>query len=1307
MYDVASTSAQRWRPARAGIRNIWEYDDQVFDLADGRLVLRGPNGTGKSNALALLVPFLLDGVMSANRMDSLGGGRSMRSLLLCLADDEHANRFRHEQRTGYTWLEFVRGGGHLTIGCGARASTQRDAEAWFFVTPRRPGIDLDLAPEGVPLTRRGLVEILGADAVHDSAESYRAAVDHALFGLGPHRFPNLIELLLVLRRPHLAGKLNLDLLSKVLSDGLAALDDQLIADVAASFEDLEAVQSDLQRLQEAHRTVRTFLPVYQRYLRAVARTRALAAIEVARELRAARRRVAGAVNALAAADDDIERVRRARVKCEERREIAAQRQRAVLESPAYRDARGLVEVEGRTKDARLALDQAEERLQTALVESQDAARDLAEADDIVRQAATNVQNSFGATAGAADLAGVSWSLARDEVETIDLPAVVRGLTARRRQDVSDVRAALADADRAAANARATAEAAERAAEDAERAEDERRTAAEVLDLTRSELAAEVRVWVDASHLTELDAVLAAVNLVGEPGAPSLGDVVAAAFRPRREELAVRVARAEDLSASLSGEHDDLVAQRLQIVDDPAPAPDRLATRPADRTGRAGAPLYACCDFADNVAAADRASLEAAIEAAGLLDAWVGEPSNELDAWVGPGAEAPAPSLATVLVATPPAESEITAEAVREVLASISLAEAGISVTTEGRFRLGPLTGRFAKPEPEFIGATAREQRRLRLLAEVDARIAGIATRLVALEQQRADIAGEQHRLDEISESLPSQEAIIAARDALVSAIASAKATRAAIMRANAVARDARKEAEEEIDRLKVVAGERRLPTTAEELNHVDALVNGFDHKAGALIQAVGRVTERRAGRDRAVNRVARANRELDAGRTNRDERHRQLSGLQARVEQLRSQLGPDAQTPLRKLELIEEELRGQREEAERLNEAGDQAAELRGRAVKDKETAGGEVSRHESTAREAEARLEVLRRKDVWSVVAGEPTPPSDDGELTALVANSTTDITAEADDNALQRSFRQLLDELGRGHDPSLSYIDHVAVVEVTSDAGTFSVLHLAEELGSQVARQEQLLSERDREIFERHLLTRVSEALRELLNDADDLVDRINRSLADRPTASGKSVQLRWEIETADPAVRSAIGLLRKSPELRGPDETERLRKFFSTAIAQRRAEDASPRYAEILTQVLDYRSWHAFVPRVRSAGGGVQRLTRTLFRNLSGGEQAVVLHLPLFAAAAAHYDAAAEGAPRLIALDEAFAGIDEGMRGELMGLLVGFDLDVMLTGHELWGAYEQVPALMVYDLLRHPPLEGVSAFPVRWDGAAMAEV
>lgn len=1306
MSDQIVTRAGRWRPIRAGIRNIWEYDDQVFDFADGRLVLRGPNGSGKSNALALLVPFLLDGVMAPNRMDSLSGGRSMRTLLLCLTDDERANRFRHEQRTGYAWLEFERDDEHVSIGCGARASLQRDAEAWFFITSRRPGIDLDLAPGGVPLSRAGLIDLVGAGSVQDSAEAYRAAVDRTLFGLGAHRYRNLVELLLVLRRPHLAGKLNLEHLSKVLSDGLVALDDQLIADVAASFEDLEAVQRDLGRMQEAHRTVQVFLPVYRRYLRAAARTRALAASEAERRLRAARRRVGDADKAVAAAEEEIARVQVAQLGCDQRREVAEQRQRAVLESPAYLDAKSLVEVEARVTDTERAVRQAMERLAAASGEAERAARELARAESDVSGAATEFERAFEAVGEAADLAGISWSLARADVGSDDVAKVLRGLGLQRRQDLTDVRVSLAEAEQALVHQRSTAAATTRSVEAAVQAEDVRRGAGLALEEERAALREQVEGWARDSAIAELEHVAVAVELIGEPAAPSLADVVADVLRPRLDALAAAEARAEDRERSLSTERSEVVEERRRVADDPVPSPDRLATRPADRTGRSGAPLYACCDFARHVPGADRAGLEAAIEAAGLLDGWVGEQTDDMDAWIRPGPVAVTPSLAEVLVPTPPAGSGLTADAVGAVLASIPLAEADIAVLADGSFHLGPLSGRFAKPAAEFIGVTARERRRQRLLTELDHRLDELARQLETVEQEREQIAAEQRRLDQVAVSVPSASAVLERRDALVRAVATAQATAEAARRDEAVARDARQAAQRSHDALRSLAAARRLPATADELNGIERRVHGFEQQANALVTAAAALAVRHEARTASADRVHRADEALRLRRAEHEDLHRMATGLRARVEQLRSQLGADAEAPLRQLAAIEDELRQLRSEADRLREAASSAAQQFGGALREQSLARDAVAGTEADADGSAARLDVLRRDDVWSVVAAGPLPRGA-AELAAAVTAATADATAEADDNALQRAYRQLLDELGRGYDPGLSYVDHMAVVEVTSDAGTFSILWLAEQLGNQVVRQQELLSERDREIFERHLLTRVSEALRELLNDADELVDRINRSLADRPTASGKTVQLRWELDTTDPAVRTALGLLRRTPELLGPDEREQLRRFFSTAISQRRAEDEASGYAGILRHVLDYRSWYAFVPQVRSAGGGVQRLTRTLFRSLSGGEQAVVLHLPLFAAAAAHYDSAVPSAPRLIALDEAFAGIDEGMRAELMGLLVRFDLDMVLTGHELWGAYEQVPALMVYDLLRHPPLEGVSAFALRWDGAAMAEV
>ena len=324
-------------------------------------------GRGSRTPWPCWCPFLLDGVMAASRMDSLGGGRSMRTLLLCLAEDERGDRFRHEQRTGYTWLEFNGmtttspsaaapgpppsgmprpGSSSLT---GARGSTS----TWHPAGPafeERPGGGRRC---GTPSTTRPSLPYRGRPG------AVRAR---------PPPLPKPGGAALVLRRPHLAGKLNLEHLSKVLSDGLAALDDQLITDVAASFEDLEAVQRDLRRLQEAHRTVQSFLPVYRRYLRASARSGPWPPPRRRGALRAARRRVAAAAEASAAADRDAEWIQQALPDCATGRQVAEQRQRALLESPAYRDASSLVDVEGRAADAERATGEAESRLASAVKE---------------------------------------------------------------------------------------------------------------------------------------------------------------------------------------------------------------------------------------------------------------------------------------------------------------------------------------------------------------------------------------------------------------------------------------------------------------------------------------------------------------------------------------------------------------------------------------------------------------------------------------------------------------------------------------------------------------------------------------------------------------------------------------------------------------------------------------------------------------------------------------------------------------------------------------------------------------------------
>ena len=76
--------------------------EQLFQFEGGRLLLRGKNGAGKSKALELLLPFLLDG--DVKRLDATGAGKTTFRWLM----SEGATGVN---RQGFLWLELRRGRG--------------------------------------------------------------------------------------------------------------------------------------------------------------------------------------------------------------------------------------------------------------------------------------------------------------------------------------------------------------------------------------------------------------------------------------------------------------------------------------------------------------------------------------------------------------------------------------------------------------------------------------------------------------------------------------------------------------------------------------------------------------------------------------------------------------------------------------------------------------------------------------------------------------------------------------------------------------------------------------------------------------------------------------------------------------------------------------------------------------------------------------------------------------------------------------------------------------------------------------------
>ncbi|HZD64862.1 MAG TPA: hypothetical protein VE152_02055, partial [Acidimicrobiales bacterium] len=268
-------SPGRMRPLRAGIRNVWEYDDQEFWFSDGRLILRGQNTAGKSKALELLFPFVLDGDIRPQRLDPFGSvSKTMYWNLIDFCGRDSA--------IGYCWAEF----GHVDedgaerfvtclVGMRAIRSAGKRVDTWFAVTPGRVGLDLDLAPGDLPLTAEKFRAALPErSVVSTSARDHRAAVDHALFGLGPERYEALLHLLLQLRRPKLSEKLDMTRLGDYLSDALPPLEHHRMERLASAFAHLDEQTAALERLEASAAELHSFLEHYRAHARLQTRLRA-------------------------------------------------------------------------------------------------------------------------------------------------------------------------------------------------------------------------------------------------------------------------------------------------------------------------------------------------------------------------------------------------------------------------------------------------------------------------------------------------------------------------------------------------------------------------------------------------------------------------------------------------------------------------------------------------------------------------------------------------------------------------------------------------------------------------------------------------------------------------------------------------------------------------------------------------------------------------------------------------------------------------------------------------------------------------
>jgi Putative exonuclease SbcCD, C subunit len=283
----------------------------------------------------------------------------------------------------------------------------------------------------------------------------------------------------------------------------------------------------------------------------------------------------------------------------------------------------------------------------------------------------------------------------------------------------------------------------------------------------------------------------------------------------------------------------------------------------------------------------------------------------------------------------------------------------------------------------------------------------------------------------------------------------------------------------------------------------------------------------------------------------------------------------------------------------------------------------------------------------------------------------------------------------------------DDAMVLTATVDGRPLGAAALHRLLADEHATAAEALTAEERDLFDRTLTGDTRRHVADRIRTADELVRGMNRRLGKVRTVSKVRVQLAWQVDPElPPGTRQARDLLLRDPATLSADERDALHRFFRERIAEARDAHAAASWEAQLTQVFDYTAWHRFVVTVDlGEGTGPRQVTRKLHGTLSGGEKAIVLHLPLFAALAAHYEAAPT-APRLVLLDEVFVGIDPSNRGQLLDLLRGFDLDAVLTSDHEWCTYAELDGIAIHQLLTDDVDKAVTTARFIWTGTALEQ-
>ena len=1413
----------RWQASKIGLINFWYYDEQEFPFVKGRMLLRGSNGSGKSVTMQSVIPLLLDGNMSPERLDPFGSrDRKMSSYLLEEDDGK-------EERTGYLYLEFCRQESetYLTIGMGIRARRGKPLDKWYFslTDGRRIGKDFYLykdTGEKVTLSKKELENrVQGGGQVFDRQMEYMEYVNRQIFGFETvEEYKEMVDLLIQLRTPKLSKDFKPSVINEILSDSLQPLSDEDLRPMSEAIENMDVMSMNLKNRQEGKQAAEKINRILNRYNRLTLYEKAGNYEDSQKELallqkeekdrrqkmqdcllrveelerrrqeldaeKAAREKERESLNqsdavALKSREMDLAaRIAEKEAICKEKEEQLTAKQEQYIET------------ESRRKEEQDRMYQKERELCALLTQMQAEAEEMAFEEHGFLQ--SELQEAFQEP----------YSFGTHQMQFEKTQTKIRqGLSVLQKAEIQKEK--VENLLREREGHRRKNDAAQRHVQETEN----------VLVQAQNEWKENFYGWCGRNRELILDTELQKelARFAEDYGAQSdfagVRQAVADVWIEKKGNLESRIRLHRERISVLQEEYETWQKELSEWEDfrEPEPPRSEAVCKNRERLERMQIPyqeFYRLIEFGQDLdqTACDR--LEEALLHMGILDALVIEEQYKEqvlqadtgchDNYLFVQKQRAGKSILDVLDLNDSVNDIFFNQRITGILENIAYeGEGTTAVSAEGTYQIGVLTGTVTGThEAGFIGTRAREQRRQRKIRECRETLAALAADLEIQREETKELERRIRLLSEEYENLPAEEDLRVAYRMLLDAQREAEQLEKEGKRLEEQVREASGELQElKKEALQIAEGLyltcsyetfEKADTAAREygqhfyqlkaghelylqmvfhqqelknrLEDLDADLDQIRYDKGnterarekecaeyRLVQEQLKLTDYEEIRERldtCLDWLHAYPRELQSCMEEKGQKEQQVRQIQEQLEQSaqRIQVCVRQKEYLRKCYEAELEL-GMVELPKEDPESGKAAGRQGGNenpAKEDKETMrreksgmerdgehGGEEDRKEDVRFQAEeykenadgtggTRSQAEKYKESAGKVRSLLEPDCQNLQKEAVIADLNRiyfENRGFLNDYHLMQTelFEELEEErAGRGYPAAKRLAIYARYQGVRIPFG--KLLHYLEE---EIAELRELIKAGDRELFEDILANTMSRKIRGKINSSNAWVEKMNVLMGAMNTSSGLKLSLRWRSKTAEQEdqldTKELVGLLKKDYRLMREEEAARLSLHFRSKVeeARRHARDSGGMisFYQVMKETLDYRKWFEFQLLYQKSQEKQKELTNSAFGTFSGGEKAMSMYVPLFSAVVAKYQGGRADAPRLISLDEAFAGVDNKNIRDMFRLMTEFQFDFIINSQVLWGDCDTLDALAIYQLIRPENVRFVTVMSYLWNG------